>query len=108
MSDSFNHWEYGRIKPSLPFLRCPQSIRREQESWLMAQALDKGSTEALIGSKAPTTTKALTTLVLLEFLRWLCRSLVAPSWNVFGKAPSNMVNSGVFNSNSEISTICAA
>ena len=48
------------------------------------------------------------TLVLLEFLRWLCRSLVAPSWNVFGKAPSNMVNSGVFNSNREISTICAA
>lgn len=50
----------------------------------------------------------LTTLVLLEFLRWLCRSLVAPSWNVFGKAPSNMVNSGVFNSKREIRTICAA
>ena len=50
----------------------------------------------------------LTTLVLLEFLRWLCRSLVAPSWNVFGKAPSNMVNSGVFSSKREIRTICAA
>lgn len=50
----------------------------------------------------------LTTLVLLEFLRWLCNSLVAPSWNVFGKAPSNMVNSGVFSSNREIRTICAA
>lgn len=33
---------------------------------------------------------------------------MAPSWNVFGKAPSNMVNSGVFSSNREMSTICAA
>lgn len=66
------------------------------------QGIHRECTEALI------MTEALTTLVLLEFLRWLCRSLVAPSWNVFGKAPSNMVNSGVFNSNREISTICAA
>lgn len=54
-------------------------------------------------------TRNLTTLlVLLEFFRWLCRSLVAPSWNVLGRAPSSMVNSGVFSSKSEISTTWAA
>lgn len=53
--------------------------------------------------------KAFTTpLVLLEFFRWVWRSLVAPSWNVLGKAPRSMVNSGVFSSKREISTTWAA
>lgn len=47
-------------------------------------------------------------LVLLEFFRWLCSSLVAPSWKVLGRAPSSMVNSGVLSSNKAISTTCAA
>lgn len=46
--------------------------------------------------------------MLLEFLRWLCSSLVAPSWKVLGSAPSSMVNSGVFSSNSAIRTTWAA
>lgn len=47
-------------------------------------------------------------LVLLVFFRWLCSSLVAPSWKVLGSAPSSMVNSGVLSSNKAISTTCAA
>ncbi len=47
-------------------------------------------------------------LVLLEFFRWLCSSLVAPSWKVLGRAPSSMVNSGVLSSNKAISTTWAA
>lgn len=43
-------------------------------------------------------------LVLLLFFRWLCSSLVAPSWKVLGKAPNSMVNSGVLSSNREINT----
>lgn len=47
-------------------------------------------------------------LLLLEFFRWLCSSLVAPSWKVLGRAPSNMVNSGVLSSNRAIKTTWAA
>lgn len=45
---------------------------------------------------------------LLLFFRWLCRSLVAPSWKVLGRAPNSMVNSGVLSSNRAIKTIWAA
>lgn len=47
-------------------------------------------------------------LLALAFLRWLCSSFVVPSWKVLGKAPSSIVNSGVFSSNRAISTTCAA
>lgn len=43
-------------------------------------------------------------LLLLEFFRWLCSSLVAPSWKVLGRAPRSMVNSGVLSSNRAIRT----
>lgn len=46
--------------------------------------------------------------LLPVFRRWLWRSFVAPSWNVFGKAPNSIVNSGVLSSKREISTDCAA
>lgn len=47
-------------------------------------------------------------LLALVFLRWLCSSLVVPSWKVLGRAPRSMVNSGVFSSNRAISTTWAA
>lgn len=49
-----------------------------------------------------------TQLLALVVLRWLCSSLVVPSWKVLGKAPSSMVNSGVLSSNRAISTTWAA
>lgn len=47
-------------------------------------------------------------LLALVFLRWLCNSLVVPSWKVLGRAPRSMVNSGVLSSNRAISTTWAA
>lgn len=47
-------------------------------------------------------------LLALVFLRWVCSSLVVPSWKVLGKAPSSMENSGVLSSNRAIRTTWAA
>ena len=49
-----------------------------------------------------------TCATLPVFFRWFWSSLVAPSWNVLGRAASSIVNSGVLSWNSEISTDWAA
>lgn len=50
----------------------------------------------------------VTCATLPVFFRWFWSSFVAPSWNVFGRAANNMLNSGVLSWNNEMSTDCAA